>query len=179
MPIWRTIHFSLLSILLKNFLVWAFIINCCLLILLLHCDKFTSWHLTRITQTMPLFSRNLSTSVTLPLSVLCSPWKIRENLCSLFQSRCHSCSLLLPPSTCHLDQPLSTLRLTVSLLLALHLLLTNSPALSGEVASHHHLCITLLLSYPSASSCHPSSCSPHPVVLTLKAWERREDLTAL
>lgn len=69
----------------------------------------------------------------------------------LFKSHCHCCSLRLPPSTCHLYQSLSRLTLTGCLLIALYLLPTNSPAVFGEMASHHHLCITPLPFYPSSS----------------------------
>lgn len=63
-----------------------------------------------------------------------------------------TCSLLLPPSNCHLYQSVSSLRPTGRLLFALNILPTSSPALSGEVASHQHLSITLLPFFSCSSS---------------------------
>lgn len=89
-------------------------------------------------------------------------------------------SSLLQPVICISLSPHSGWQ--VASLLLYTSFLTNSPALSGEVASHitssplHH-----------ATSLLPPFCifrrlllsSPHPVVLTLKAWEWCEDLTAV
>lgn len=94
-------------------------------------------------------------------------WELLQSLsfcpCPCFKVTvtCHY-SLLLPPSTCHLHQSLSTLRVTGRLLVALYFLLTNSPALSGEVASH----ITSSPLHHATSLLPPLHFPPPPSLLT-------------